>query len=65
MQENEKLQAALQQMTRERSPLEVAQATYDENASDREKFRKLIDNLQVTRISRVVLVLRALKLLYP
>ena len=47
MQENERLRARLTEMQSHPSPLEAATAKRDEHLMDQEKFRKLIDSLQV------------------
>ena len=49
LQENERLRARLTEMQSHPSPLEAATAKRDEHLLDQEKFRKLIDSLQVNR----------------
>lgn len=48
MQENERLRVRLAEMQSHPSPLEAATAKRDEHMQDQEKFRKLIDSLQVS-----------------
>lgn len=50
MQENERLRARLAEMQSHPSPLEAATAKRDEHVQDQEKFRKLIDSLQVSSL---------------
>ncbi len=52
-QENERLRARLGEMQSHPSPLEAATAKRDEHVLDQEKFRKLIDNLQVFQLLRI------------
>ena len=47
LQENERLAAEMEAMRASPSPLEEARAKHQEHLSDRDKFRKLLDNLQV------------------
>lgn len=49
VQENERLAAEVEVMRAGPSPLEEARVKHQEHVSDREKFRKLLDNLQVPR----------------
>jgi len=52
VQENERLAAEVEAMRAGPSPLEEARSKHQEHVSDREKFRKLLDNLQVPRCLR-------------
>jgi len=47
MQENEALSAKIEAMRSQPSPLAAAKAKQEEHNSDQEKFKKLIENLQV------------------
>lgn len=47
VQENERLRAQLADMRSSPSPLEAATTKREELASDQEKFKKVIENLQV------------------
>lgn len=48
MQANAELQERLQAMHSQPSPLALVQAKREENAKDRDKFKALLDNLQVS-----------------
>ena len=47
LQENEELTAKIEAMRSQPSPLAAAKAKQEEHISDQEKFKKLIENLQV------------------
>ena len=47
LQENEELSARIEAMRSQPSPLAAAKAKQEEHISDQEKFKKLIENLQV------------------
>ncbi len=47
MQENEALSARIEAIRSQPSPLVAAKAKQEEHISDQEKFKKLIENLQV------------------
>jgi len=49
LQANEGLRAEIERMRGEPSPLVAARAAKEETLSDKEKFLKLLDNLQVGR----------------
>jgi hypothetical protein len=46
-QENEALSAKIEAMRSQPSPLVAAKSKHEEHNSDQEKFKKLIENLQV------------------
>ena len=48
LQENERLRAQLADLRSRDSPLEAARKVRQERASDQDKFKKLIENLQVS-----------------
>ena len=47
LQENRSLQARIAALQASPTPLEAAKTKHDDHVSDRDKFKKLIDNLQV------------------